>query len=234
MGSCFSKTEILEPSCLAVTGTSLPVDPVDKLTVKPSGIASTHCCYKSLPPNADIVSVRNVYDGDTLTLTDGRRVRLMGIDAPEIKEKQACAEEAKNYTHKNCDKKEIWLSFEVNGDEEDRYGRMLCWVWVRAENNNGFLCVNEGIVAAGFASVYIPGKGTTSQKEKLLKLQKMAREQGIGIWHGFKNSRVFTTAHGGAYHRQTCKHIAKSCNLIEIHAIEALDRGLSPCRTCQP
>lgn len=54
--------------------------------------------HSSLPNDAEQHTVRNVYDGDTLTLTDERRVRLLGIDTPEIKENQPYAEEAKAYT----------------------------------------------------------------------------------------------------------------------------------------
>ncbi|KAI2506581.1 nuclease-like protein [Fragilaria crotonensis] len=57
--------------------------------------------HPSLPAGAEKHHVRNVYDGDTLTLTDERRVRLLGIDTPEIKQKQPFAEEAKEYTKSN-------------------------------------------------------------------------------------------------------------------------------------
>ena len=63
--------------------------------------SSTHksgAIHSSLPNDAEQHTVRNVYDGDTLTLKDERRVRLLGIDTPEIKENQPYAEEAKAYT----------------------------------------------------------------------------------------------------------------------------------------
>ena len=63
--------------------------------------------HESLPAGAEKYMVRNVYDGDTLTLVDERRVRFLGIDTPEVKEKQPFAEEAKEYTKSRCHKKEI-------------------------------------------------------------------------------------------------------------------------------
>ena len=45
--------------------------------------------YPSLPKAATKHHCRNVYDGDTLTLDDGMRVRFLGIDTPEMKENQA-------------------------------------------------------------------------------------------------------------------------------------------------
>lgn len=58
-------------------------------TSSPSGLSPI---YPSLPEGAEQHDVRNVYDGDTLTLIDERRVRFLGIDTPEIKEKQPFAE----------------------------------------------------------------------------------------------------------------------------------------------
>ena len=65
---------------------------------QPSSTHKSGAIHSSLPNDAEQHTVRNVYDGDTLTLTDERRVRLLGIDTPEIKEKQPYAEEAKAYT----------------------------------------------------------------------------------------------------------------------------------------
>ena len=96
--------------------------------------------YPSLPAGAEQVQVRNVYDGDTLTLTDERRVRFLGIDTPEIKEKQPFAQEAKAYTKDLCDKQDIWISYEPGQEKKDHYGRLLCFVWV--QKGSGYLCVN--------------------------------------------------------------------------------------------
>ena len=125
--------------------------------------------YERLPSGAvEKCAVRNVYDGDTLTLRDERRVRFLMIDTPEIKEKQPYAQQAKAYTKNLCDKQDVWLVF---GDEKtDHYGRLLAFVYVQHEN--GYLCVNEGIVAAGLAVVYTPSKHKkTDNFEKMLALQ---------------------------------------------------------------
>lgn len=89
--------------------------------------------YPSLPEGAEKVQVRNVYDGDTLTLIDERRVRFLGIDTPELKEKQPFAEEAKVYTKNLCHKQEIWISYEPGHEKQDHYGRLLCFVWVQIQ-----------------------------------------------------------------------------------------------------
>ena len=191
--------------------------------------------HESLPNDAEQHTVRNVYDGDTLTLTDERRVRLLGIDTPEkIKENQPYAQEAKAYTKDRCNKEDIWLSFEPNGEREDHYGRLLCFVWVRSDDGgDGYLCINEGIVESGFAKAYHPGKGEKLHNwEKLVELQSEARKAKRGVWTDFEDFKVVKTANGSAYHKRSCEHLSSVRNLTEMMASEAAEKGLHPCRTC--
>ena len=192
---------------------------------------SSGAIHPSLPGGAEKHTVRNVYDGDTLTLIDERRVRLLGIDTPEIKEQQPFAQEAKAYTKDRCDKKDIWISYEPDGEKEDHYGRLLCFVWV--EEGDGYLCINEGIVEAGFARAYHPGKGNHLHNwDKMIQLQSKARNAKLGVWAGFEDFEVVKTANGSAYHKRSCEHLADVRNLTEMMASEAAEKGLHPCRTC--
>ena len=188
--------------------------------------------YNQLPSNVEKYTVRNVYDGDTLTLVDERRVRLLGIDTPEIKERQPYAEEAKAYTKDRCDKKEIWISYEPTGDKQDHYGRLLAFVWVPADGG-GYLCVNEGIVAAGYATAYRPNTNSTLHNwDKLVALQKDARDNRRGMWSTFEDYSVVATRNGSAFHVRSCEHLSNTHNLTVMKASEATEKGLHPCRTC--
>ena len=204
-------------------------------TVSTPTSASVSPIYPSLPDDAEQYKVRNVYDGDTLTLVDERRVRFLGIDTPEIKEKQPFAEEAKAYTKNLCDKKDIWISFEPGQNKEDHYGRLLAFVWVPAEHNNsnGYLCVNEGIVAAGLASTYIPNQNSKLHNwDKFVQLQSEARKNKRGMWSSFQDDTVYKTANGSAFHKRNCKHLQSIKNLKELKRSEAMEMGLHACRTC--
>lgn len=195
--------------------------------------ASGSAVYEQLPAGAEQYTVRNVYDGDTLTLVDERRVRFLGIDTPEIKENQPFAQEAKAYTKDRCHKKQIWLTYEPGGDKEDHYGRLLAFVWVPADNGSGYLCVNEGIVAEGYATVYRPNKDSTLHNwDKLIALQKDARDNRRGMWSTFEDFSVVATRNGSAFHVRSCEHLSNVHNLNEMKASEATDKGLHPCRTC--
>lgn len=227
MGSCFS-------SLLSETSTDVAKPFITPTTSSKDVVVPT---YKTLPPRTKSITVQHVYDGDTLTLSDQKRVRLLGIDCPELKAKQAFAEAAKEYTKSLCARQEIWLLI----DGEDHYGRLLGHVFVQNRPDShgrggggGFLCVNEGLVQQGLAYVYSPTKNDkrTFNWEKLLHLQREARTNKRGVWRSFQDETVFVTANGSAYHRRSCKHMARSRNLQELKISAAVDRGLHPCRTC--
>ena len=189
--------------------------------------------YRQLPKDAQAVTVRNVYDGDTLTLVDGRRVRLLGVDTPELEEQQPYAVEAKQYTKNLCHKQEIYISFDPNSDSQDKYGRLVANVWVPSSKNGYYLCVNEGLVANGFAHVYLAKKERKpSNFQTLLKLQKESRRNKKGLWSHFEDYNVWITRYGSAFHRRDCRHIAQSKGLKQVQASTAIDEGLHPCRTC--
>lgn len=193
--------------------------------------------YSSLPSGAIKVKVRNVYDGDTLTLVDERRIRFLGMDTPELKPKeQPFAQEAKAYTKNLCQQQQhdVWISHEPDGyDQQDHYGRLLCFVWVR-QPGGGYLCVNEDLVQQGLANAYSPGgKKKLHNWKKLLALQNQARLAKRGLWGTFNgNLVVYRTANGSAYHKKSCSHLKRSNNLVQIKASQASAEGLHPCRTC--
>lgn len=203
--------------------------------------SGTSPIYASLPANAEKVTVRNVYDGDTLTLTDERRVRFLGVDTPEVKENQPFAQEAKAYTKQvicgSNQHPDIWLTYEPGQPKEDHYGRLLAFVWVKDESGHGgYLCVNEGIIHAGYATAYTPNANAKMHNwDKFIALQTDARAAKRGMWSNSSkddDKTVYKTANGSAFHQRNCEHLAEIRNLTELKVSDALSRGLHPCRTC--
>jgi len=216
--------------------------------------------YPSLPKGAKKYHCRSVYDGDTITLEDnsktGIKIRLLGIDTPEITEKQPFSQEAKEYTKKYCHNKDVWISLEHSDDEneknKDRYGRLLAFVWVplNSSNNNKrqsskdipeqWLCINEGLVGCGLAHVYSPSKSKVHNNDKLIQLQKLARKHKRGQWKTYKDYHAIVTPSGSAFHKcikkksmkTDCKYLARSKNLSLILASQAYEKGMHPCRNC--
>ena len=183
---------------------------------------------KNLPAGAESFRCHHVYDGDTLTLQDRRRVRFLGIDTPELKEKKAFAKEAKQFTDAYCGKREIWLVF--GPEAEDRYGRLLATVYA-AHADGGYVCVNEGLVHEGLATYYSVGSELPNSAT-LLRLQSGARRRRVGVWSAFEDADVVATANGRCFHSRSCQHVSRVHRLQQLKKSIAIDKGLSSCRDC--
>jgi len=125
----------------------------------------------------EFVLVDRVVDGDTIELSDGRKVRYIGIDTPETKdprkEVQCFGEEASAYNQDLVEGKVVALEADVA--DKDRYDRLLRYVWLEDE------MINKKLVAEGYAyaSSYPPNVKYQAQ----FKLaQQQAREQNLGLW----------------------------------------------------
>lgn len=112
--------------------------------------------------------VVSVHDGDTLKLSDGRTVRLEGIDAPELS--QPYGIESRNLLAKLTRKKKI--RFHSRG--KDRYGRTVAEIFV------GKKSVNRSMVGRGAAWWF---RSFAPKDNQLRKLENKARKNRIGLWH---------------------------------------------------
>ena len=143
--------------------------------------------------NAQNVSrVKRVVDGDTLLLTNGERVRLLGIDAPESRadpraQKQGEMEGKDLKTIISMGKRatkfvqdlvrpgdQIRIEFDI--EKRDRYGRLLGYVYLL----NGKM-LNEEIVKAGYANL-LTHPPNVKYQERLLSAYKEARKNKKGLW----------------------------------------------------
>ena len=96
--------------------------------------------------------IKNIVDGDTIDVSFNiygvQRVRLVGIDAPEIGE--AGYEEAKEFVNETCRWEEVKLDVD-DKKQYDSYYRILAVVYVNETN------LNEKMVREGYAEVmYVP------------------------------------------------------------------------------
>lgn len=79
----------------------------------------------------EIGIVRQVTDGDTVVLDGGTTVRLIGIDAPANDIKST------DFLKSLILNKKIWLEYDRYQD--DKYGRLLAWIWINCESKPEFL-----------------------------------------------------------------------------------------------
>jgi micrococcal nuclease len=71
-------------------------------------------------------TVAEIVDGDTFKTADGKSVRLIGVNSPEIG--RPCSQEAKNELRKLIYGKEVKM--ESDSGDKDMYGRLLRYVYV--------------------------------------------------------------------------------------------------------
>ena len=119
---------------------------------------------------AETVTVARVIDGDTSHLEGGRRVRYLGINAPEKGDPHA--EQATLANRRLAEDKSVRLEF--GRSRRGQYGRLLAYVFV----DDTF--VNEALLRRGHAHFSPPAAG--KYRERLCQAQEEARAAGVGIW----------------------------------------------------
>ena len=117
------------------------------------------------------VLVTSVIDGDTVELEDGRRVRYLGIDTPELGEYYADEATARNI--ELVEDKIVEL--QSGKRDEDEYGRLLRYVYVDG------VFVNAELVAQGYATAYI-FDSDDRYSQVLVQLEQYAKLRERGLW----------------------------------------------------
>ncbi|MHA2023397.1 MAG: thermonuclease family protein [Candidatus Thorarchaeota archaeon] len=112
-----------------------------------------------------------VYDGDTIRVSTGESVRLIGINAPESG--QPCYDEATTKLSELLLWKEVTLEGDV--EDKDQHGRLLRYV--HADNT----FINLEMVRLGFAHAY--EYGSNNKYSSLFTLaEEQAKEEKSCIW----------------------------------------------------
>lgn len=111
-------------------------------------------------------------------LEDGRKIRFLGINTPEIqhRDKQADAggDEAKRWLTDKLKNTKVRL--EVGTEKTDKYGRTLAHLFTEKKEH-----INLQLVAAGLAAVSIYSTELLYVNE-LVKAENQAEQARLGIW----------------------------------------------------
>ena len=123
------------------------------------------------------VFVMKVIDGDTIELSNGEKIRLIGVDTPETKHPtkpvQYFGKEATAFTKKMAEGKQVKL--EYDWQRTDKYGRTLAYVYLL---DGTFL--NAEIIKQGYGFAYT--KFPFKYLEEFRQYEREAREQKRGLW----------------------------------------------------
>jgi micrococcal nuclease len=126
---------------------------------------------------SDPVLVRRVIDGDTIDVSGVGRVRLLGIDAPEIgggfESPAPFAREARDKLAATIASR--WVRLEYDEEDRDAHDRRLAYVLLETG-----ACVNTLLVREGLARV--SARRRLRRIDELRDAEAEARRWRRGIW----------------------------------------------------
>lgn len=125
------------------------------------------------PPGPDNATVTSVYDGDTMTLSTGDRVRLKWVNTPEIKPPERYAVEAREATKAFVSGKSA--RFQYGATVRDGYGRLVAGVFVDD------VSLSEHLLELGLGHLFVIPPDDTDLRP-LIAAQERARAARRGIW----------------------------------------------------
>ncbi len=183
-------------------------------------------------------------DGDTAILTDGRRIRLIGLDTPEIEKRNQpgwyYGQEAHAFVQRMTGKSPVRIIFFVekgkkNNVLRDRYDRFLGEILLPDGRS-----LNEELLAKGMAFYSSHSNIPLSIEKRLLAAQRTALKKRAGCWQkiltlpesqeiyiGNRNSRRFFS--------KSClkkASVAKRNQKIFSDLQAAFAAGYAPARAC--
>lgn len=119
-------------------------------------------------------TVRSIRDGRTLTLADGREVRLAGLESPPGPAPNAQAREALDALARG---REVILK--KSGGTADRYGRTVAYLVVKTPD--GERAAQDSLLSAGHAMLG-SRTGSPGCASGLRAVERAARQAARGVW----------------------------------------------------
>lgn len=126
--------------------------------------------------------VSRVLDGDTIEVAQGKeksRVRLLGIDAPEMNYDTPGgaaygAVEATDYLKQRLDQQQVILKLNAP-EEKDKYGRLLAYVYAAGDAN-----INLELIELGY--VYADRRHDHALRKQFEQAEATAEKKKVGLW----------------------------------------------------
>lgn len=132
------------------------------------------------PQNTDRVKVRYVSDGDTLILSDNSKIRLIGINAPEVTRKDKSAQplaiRARDRLRQLLFQHGNQARLLYGDQRKDKYDRSLANLWLPDDSNLAAELLREGL---GWMIAIPPN---TRFIDCYQNAEKTARAADSGVW----------------------------------------------------
>ena len=133
----------------------------------------------TLPSVGVLVKVLQAVDGDTLLIEGGYRLRLIGIDTPEINHHDKTAEPFGNEAYRVTKSLTVGgaVVLELDRERWDAYRRTLAYVFLP---DNSML--NERLVSLGLSPAIVSFPFRNDRKRQLVLAEFEARRQQRSMW----------------------------------------------------
>jgi endonuclease YncB( thermonuclease family) len=188
-------------------------------------LTQTNCSSEQFDETS---TVRYIHDGDTLHLTDGRKIRLIGINTPELARDSRPAEpfsiESKNALQ-SLFKKDKSISLVFGKDKKDRYGRFLAHAFLADGSNAQAALLQQGLASV----ITIPPN--TRFASCYLDVERSARCNKTGLWKniGTLEAKTLKRQHTG-FHiiKGTIRSITTNNKGVWLNLDDKLTVGIRP------
>jgi endonuclease YncB( thermonuclease family) len=131
------------------------------------------------PCSSQMIGVAAVHDGDTLRLEDGRRVRLIGVNTPELGEGAGAepqALEAKQLLQQLVKRSDGAIRVCMDAEHRDRYGRQLAHLYDRQGRSINRELLLQGL---GYRIAFPPN---LKNQRCYAEAERAARKRNKGVW----------------------------------------------------
>lgn len=160
---CFYRQWLILPLLLLLASANLAADPL----CPPTKIDRT-------------ATVTYVFDGDTVRLKDGEKVRFIGINTPELARKgkpaQPLASAATAYLKQLLNAAGNRISLRYDNERRDRYGRLLAYVYTTDGDSIAARLLEAGLATTLFVPPNLSALSCFQLVEASARLQKR------GLW----------------------------------------------------
>lgn len=174
-----------------------------------------------------------VVDGDTIYLSNGKKVRLVGVNTPERGVEGYIT--SKVFVQKLCLNKQVGLDID-DSKPTDKYGRTLAVVIVDGKN------LNEMLLKEGLAEImYIPPSefypyNWADSSTHISSSHQTSTNTNTDSGSGDSGSYI-GNSNSGKFHKSTCKWGQKTAEHNRVYfnnRNDAISQGYVPCKVCNP
>jgi len=142
------------------------------------GVAQGEPCPIQREDERAVVSY--VYDGDTVRLDNGERIRVVGIDAPELgrdgQPPEPYAVESRDALRALLARSKNHVILQYGNERRDRHGRLLAYLFLPDGTNVQRVLLEQGLV------MQVHVAPNTEFADCLAPIEQTARLARVGIW----------------------------------------------------